>query len=293
MASVAEQQADVFTEHRSLLFSIAYRMLGSVMDAEDAVQETYLRWQRASPDEVRSPKSYLSTVVTRLCIDHLRSAKTQREQYIGPWLPEPLITEETADMDEHLALADSLSMAFLVLLERLAPVERAVFLLREVFDYGYPEIARIVDKSEANCRQMARRARQHLAEHRRRFHASPQQLGQIAQRFLQAATTGDVQSLLELLADDVTVWSDGGGKVAAALNPIEGAEKVARFFVGIVKKAPPTFSVRPAHVNGGPGFLLYDGAQPYGVISADVADGKVCGIHIVVNPDKLRRVPPL
>jgi len=293
MASVAEQQADVFTEHRSLLFSIAYRMLGSVMDAEDAVQETYLRWQRASPDEVRSPKSYLSTVVTRLCIDHLRSAKTQREQYIGPWLPEPLIAEETADMDSKLALADSLSMAFLVLLERLAPIERAVFLLREVFDYGYPEIARIVDKSEANCRQMARRARQHLAEHRRRFHASPEQLGQIAQRFLQAATTGDVQSLLELLADDVTVWSDGGGKVAAALNPIEGADKVARFFVGIVKKAPPKFSVRPARVNGGPGFLLYDGAQPYGVISADVADGKVCGIHIVVNPDKLRRVPPL
>ena len=293
MASVAEQQADVFTEHRSLLFSIAYRMLGSVMDAEDAVQETYLRWQRASPDEVRSPKSYLSTVVTRLCIDHLRSAKTQREQYIGPWLPEPLITEETADMDSKLALADSLSMAFLVLLERLAPVERAVFLLREVFDYGYPEIARIVDKSEANCRQMARRARQHLAEHRRRFHASPEQLGQIAQRFLQAATTGDVQSLLELLADDVTVWSDGGGKVAAALNPIEGADKVARFFVGIVKKAPPKFSVRPARVNGGPGFLLYDGAQPYGVISADVADGKVCGIHIVVNPDKLTQVPGL
>src|SRR3990170_2409970 len=292
MASVAEQQADVFTQHRPLLFSIAYRMLGTVMDAEDAVQETYVRWQQAGRDDVRSPKSYLSTVVTRLCIDQLRSAKTQREQYIGPWLPEPLITEETADMDDKLALADSLSMAFLVLLERLAPVERAVFLLREVFDYGYPEIAHIVDKSEANCRQMARRARQHLAEHRRRFHASPQQLEQIAQRFLQAAAGGDMQGLLDLLADDVTLWSDGGGKVAAALNPIYGADKVARFFVGIVKKAPPTFSVRPARVNGGPGFLLYDGAQPYGVITADVADGKVCGIHIVVNPDKLRRGTP-
>lgn len=293
MASVTEQQADVFTEHRSLLFSIAYRMLGSVMDAEDMVQETYLRWQRASPHDVRSPKSYLSTVVTRLCIDQLRSAKTQREQYIGPWLPEPLITEETADTDDKVALADSLSMAFLVLLERLAPIERAVFLLREVFDYGYPEIARIVDKSEANCRQMARRARQHVAAGGRRYQATPEELEQIAQRFLQAAGGGDMQGLLDLLAEDATLWSDGGGRVAAALNPIEGADKVARFFVGIVKKAPPTFSVRPAHVNGGPGFLLYDGAQPYGVITADVADGKVCGIHIVVNPDKLRRVPPL
>jgi RNA polymerase sigma-70 factor (ECF subfamily) len=291
MASVAEQQADVFTEHRPLLFSIAYRMLGSVMDAEDMVQETYLRWQQASPDEVRSPKSYLSTVVTRLCIDQLRSAKTQREQYIGPWLPEPLITEETADMDDKLALADSLSMAFLVLLERLAPVERAVFLLREVFDYEYPEIGCIVDKSEANCRQMVRRARQHIAEHRRRFRASPDQLEQIAQRFLQAAASGDMQSLLDLLTEDATLWSDGGGKVAAALNPIYGAEKVARFFLGIVKKAPPTFSVRLARVNGGTGMIIYDGAQPYGVITADVADGRVCGIRVIVNPDKLRRVP--
>src|SRR3990172_3938753 len=162
MASVAEQQADVFTEHRSLLFSIAYRMLGSVMDAEDMVQETYLRWQRASPGEVRSPKSYLSTVVPRLCIDQLRSARAQREQYIGPWLPEPLITEEAETMDGRLELADSLSIAFLLLLERLTPTERAVFLLRDVFDYSYPEIARIVGKSEANCRQMARRARTHI-----------------------------------------------------------------------------------------------------------------------------------
>ena len=293
MASVAQQQAEVFTRHRPLLFSIAYRMLGSVMDAEDMVQETYLRWQQASPDEVRSPKSYLSTVVTRLCIDQLRSAKAQREQYIGPWLPEPLITEETADMDEHLALADSLSMAFLVLLERLAPVERAVFLLREVFDYPYPEIARIVDKSEANCRQLVRRARQHVAEHRQRFHPSPEQMEQIAQRFLQAAASGDMQGLLDLLTEDVTLWSDGGGKVAAALNPIYGADKVARFFLGIAKKAPPKFSVRPARVNGGAGFILYDGMQPYGVITADTTEGKISGIRVVVNPDKLRRIPPM
>ena len=232
-------------------------------------------------------------MVTRLCIDQLRSAKTQREQYIGPWLPEPLITEETTDMDSKLALADSLSMAFLVLLERLAPVERAVFLLREVFDYGYSEIARIVDKSEANCRQMVRRARQRIAEHRRRFRASPDQLDQIAQRFLHAAASGDMQGLLDLLTDDATLWSDGGGKVAAALNPIYGAEKVARFWVGIVKKAPPKFSVRLARVNGGTGMIIYDGAQPYGVITADTVDGKISGIRVIVNPDKLRRVPPL
>jgi RNA polymerase sigma-70 factor (ECF subfamily) len=291
MPSVAEQQPDVFTEHRPLLFSIAYRMLGSVMDAEDMVQETYLRWQQAPRDDVQSPKSYLSTVVTRLCIDQLRSAKTQREQYIGPWLPEPLVADETPD--EHLALADSLSMAFLVLLERLAPVERAVFLLREVFDYPYPEIARIVDKSEANCRQMTRRAKRHVSEHRQRFQSSPEQIEKIAQRFLQAAQGGDVESLIELLAEDVTLWSDGGGKVSAALNPIYGADKVARFFAGIATKMPPAFSLRLGRVNSEPGIIMYIGKMAYGVISAELSGEKVAAIRIVINPDKMQRVPGL
>jgi RNA polymerase sigma-70 factor (ECF subfamily) len=268
-------------------------MLGSVMDAEDAMQDAFLRWQQAPAEEVRSPKSYLSTVVTRLCIDQLRSAKAQREQYIGPWLPEPLIAEETVDMDQRLALADSLSMAFLVLLERLSPVERAVFLLREVFDYPYPEIARMVDKSEANCRQMVHRARRHVTAGGRRFDATPEQLEQVTQRFLQAAASGNVQALLDLLSDDVTLWSDGGGKVAAALNPIEGADNVARFFVGILRKTPPTFSHRLARVNGGAGVIVYDGARPYLVISADLGDGKIRGIRIVVNPEKLRHVQAL
>src|SRR3990170_1750018 len=293
MASVAEQQADVFTEHRPLLFSIAYRMLGSVMDAEDMVQETYLRWQQASPDEVRSPKSYLSTVVTRLCIDQLRSAKTQREQYIGPWLPEPLITEETADMDDKLALADSLSMAFLVLLERLAPVERAVFLLREVFDYEYPEITRIVDKSEVNCRQLARRARERVSGGSQRFDVMPEQLDALTKRFLVASASGDMDGLIELLADDAILYSDGGGKVPSAINPIHGPEKIARFFIGLAQKMPPNTRFRPARVNGRPGYITYVDGAVYMVAQVSFAGGKVSAFHIVRNPDKLRHVPAL
>lgn len=284
---------ETFSQHRPLLFSIAYRMLSSVMDAEDMVQETFLRWQQAPAGDVRSPKSYLSTVVTRLCIDQLRSARQRREQYIGPWLPEPLISEETLAVDEQLSLADSLSMAFLVLLERLSPVERAVFLLREVFDYPYPEVARIVDKSEANCRQMVRRARQHISAGGRRFEPSPQQLEQMTQRFFQASVNGDMEGLLNLLAEDVTLWSDGGGKVAAALNPIEGAEKVARFFIGLAKKLPSGFTMRLARVNGQPGVIAYVAGAPFSVFAIEVADGKVQAVRVIVNPDKLRRVPAL
>src|ERR1700694_478547 len=242
-------RTETFSEQRSLLFSIAYRMLGSVMDGEDMVQEAFLRWQDAPVEEVRSPKSYLSTVITRLCIDQLRSAKTQREQYIGPWLPEPLITEETSDIDEHLAVADSLSMAFLVMLERLSPLERAVFLLREVFDYPYPEIARLVDKSEANCRQMVHRAREHISAGDRRFEITPEQLEEISARFMKATAEGDMDALIDRLTADVTVWSDGGGKVPAALNPIYGSEKVARFFVRLAQRMPPDVAMRLVSVN--------------------------------------------
>ena len=282
-----------FSEQRPLLFSIAYRMLGSVMDAEDMVQETFLRWQGAPADDVRSPKSYLSTVITRLCIDQLRSAKAQREQYIGPWLPEPLITEETAQIDEHLALADSLSMAFLVLLERLSPLERAVFLLHEVFDYGYPEIARIVDKSEANCRQMVHRAREHISAGESRYEITPEQLREISARFVQATSNGDMAGLIELLSDDVTVWSDGGGKVPAALNPIYGPAKVARYFIGVARKMPPSTQMRTVRVNGRPGFITWVAGAVYLVAEVSFRDGKIDGMRVVRNPDKLRHVPPL
>lgn len=286
-------QTDTFTEYRPLLFSIAYRMLGSVMDAEDAVQETYLRWERADEPGIESPKAYLSTIVTRLSIDQLRSARVQREQYIGPWLPEPLITEEGADMEERVALADSLSMAFLVMLESLGPVERAAFLLREVFDFEYVDVARIIEKSEANCRQLVHRAKQHVKENRPRFDASTAKAQEIAAQFLHAATTGDMDRLLGLLAGDATLWSDGGGKVAAAINPIYGAEKIARFMVGIMKKAPEHFDARLVEVNGQPGVVTYVGGKPYSAATFDVLDGKICGIRIVNNPDKLQRLPSI
>ena len=286
-------RTDSFTQQQPLLFSIAYRMLGSVMDAEDVVQDAYLRWDKAPREEIRSPKSYLATIVTRLCIDELRSARTQREEYIGPWLPEPLISEETPDVDDSLALAESLSMAFLVLLESLPPVERAAFLLREVFEYDYPELARILDKSEANCRQLVRRARGHVNARKPRFEASEQQARQMTERFLRASLNGDMDDLLQLLADDVTAWSDGGGKVAAALRPILGKKNVARLLVGLAGNAPPDFESRLTPVNGQPGIVIYVGGRPQSVATLDVADGKIQAIRIVVNPDKLSRVPPL
>jgi RNA polymerase sigma-70 factor (ECF subfamily) len=282
-----------FERHRSLLFSIAYRMLGSVADAEDVVQEAYLRWQQAPEAEVRSPRSYLSAVVTRLSIDRLRSARARREEYVGPWLPEPLVSEraeEVAVLDE---LSESLSIAFLVVLESLNPVERAVFLLREVFDYDYEEISRILGKSEDNCRQIAHRARQSVAARRPRFERSPEQEERLSRQFLEACMSGDMEGLISLLSEDVTLWSDGGGKVAAAPYPIYGPERVARFLLGVLRTVPPAFSARPAQVNGAPGVVGYVDGSPTGVVALDVVDGRLHGVRIVVNPDKLRGIPPI
>jgi RNA polymerase sigma-70 factor (ECF subfamily) len=279
-----------FERHRSLLFSIAYRMLGSVAEAEDVVQEAYLRWREVPEGEVCSPKSYLSAVVTRLSIDRLRSAR--REEYIGPWLPEPLISDRAEELAAHDELDESLSMAFLVLLESLNPVERAVFLLREVFDYDYEEISSIVRKSEANCRQIARRARQSVAARRPRFERSLKKEKMLTERFVEACMSGDMEGLLELLSEDVTLWSDGGGKVAAAPYPIHGPEKVARFLVGVLRTVPPGFFAHPARVNGGPGAIGYVDDHLTGVVALDVAEGRIHRVRIVVNPDKLRTVPP-
>ena len=278
-----------FERHRSLLFSIAYRMLGSVAEAEDVVQEAYLRWREVPEGEVRSPKSYLSAGVTRLSIDRLRSAR--REEYIGPWLPEPLISDRAEELAAHDELDESLSMAFLVLLESLNPVERAVFLLREVFDYDYEEISSIVRKSEANCRQIARRARQSVAARRPRFERSLEKEKMLTERFVEACMSGDMEGLLELLSEDVTLWSDGGGKVAAPY-PIHGPKKVARFLVGVLRTVPPGFFAHPARVNGGPGAIGYVDDHPTGVVALDVAEGRIRRVRIVVNPDKLRAVPP-
>jgi RNA polymerase sigma-70 factor, ECF subfamily len=283
-----------FDRYRPLLFSIAYRMLGSVMDAEDIMQEAFVRWQGASEGEVRSPRAYLSAVVTRLSIDRLRSARVRREEYVGPWLPEPLPEEPAPDAADAAALNESLSMAFLVLLESLTPTERAVFLLREVFDYDYGEISHLVGKSEANCRQIARRARGYIAAQRPRFERSPEQEERLTERFLEACMDGDIEGLLGLLAEDIILWSDGGGKVRAALNPIRGSDKVARFFMGILGKAPPGLVVRQTKVNGQPGIIgYYADGQPQSVTTFDIADECIRAIHILVNPEKLGNVPDL
>ncbi|MCB9076437.1 MAG: RNA polymerase sigma-70 factor [Anaerolineaceae bacterium] len=280
-----------FNPYRPLLFSIAYRMLGSQMEAEDMVQESFLRWQTVSTAEVQSVKAYLTSIITRLCIDHLRSARVQRETYVGSWLPEPLIADQPPGADRPVVLAESLSMAFLVLLERLTPIERAVFLLREVFDYDYPEIAAIVDKSEANCRQLVRRARQHISAHRPRFDATPEQQQRLTMQFMETCGRGDMSGLLNLLADDITVWSDGGGKVTAARRPIVGPERVAHFFISIIAKAPPGLITKAAWINDQPGIISYFNGQAVSVLIFDIAEERIQTIYAVINPDKLQKIP--
>ncbi|MDQ5851905.1 MAG: RNA polymerase sigma-70 factor [Chloroflexota bacterium] len=289
-------QEDVFEQHRPLLFGLAYRMLGSVMDAEDIVQEAFLRWHTAVTAEdaepVRSPRTYLCTIVTRLCIDHLRSARAQRESYIGVWLPEPLVATEKTAVSDSAELAESLTMAFLMVLERLQPVERAVFLLRQVFDYEYAEIARIVGKSEANCRQIMRRAREHLAAGRQRSSLSAEQQERLTREFLRACMSGDLEGLMGMLADDVVLYADGGGKRAAPRTPVHGPDTIARFFVGSLRAVPAGFTVHFVWVNGAPGLVSYVDGAPDTALALDWAGDRVRGIYIVRNPEKLRAVPP-
>jgi RNA polymerase sigma-70 factor (ECF subfamily) len=288
-----DDRLDAFQEHRQFLFALAYRMLGSVTDTEDLVQETFLRWQQTDAAEVREPRAYLSTVITRLCLNQLKSARARREQYVGPWLPEPLLTAQVADPCGDDRLAESLSMAFLVLLESLSPAERCVFLLREVFDYDYEAIARILGKSAANCRQVLRRARQQIAARRPRFAASPQRGEQLAEEFFKASGAGDMQGLLGLLAEDVALWSDGGGKAVAAMRPVFGADRVARFVVGALRKLVPAERVsRLAEINGQPGIITYAGGRPLSAMILDVIEGRIRSIYIVSNPEKLAGLPP-
>jgi RNA polymerase sigma-70 factor, ECF subfamily len=287
-----------YEEFRPLLFSIAYRMISSVSEAEDIVQEAFLRIHRAEAEGTRieSPKAYLSAVTTRLSIDHLKSARVRREQYVGQWLPEPLLTDDAApDVAAHAETADSLSMAFLVLLESLTPVERAVFLLREVFDYGYDEIARIVDRTEDNCRQLYVRARRHVDEGRPRFEASRKQRDALVERFFAAAERGDLAALEEMLAADVVVYGDGGGKAPSWPKPIYGPERVAKLIAGTLKQAKELgLTRRAAHINGQPGVVFLDNEDQIGaVMSVDVADGLVQTIRGVTNPDKLEHLGPV
>jgi RNA polymerase sigma-70 factor, ECF subfamily len=283
---------------RPLMFSIAYRMVGSVSDAEDVVQEAFLRHQRALRDgaEVRSPKAYLSAVVTRLSIDHLRSARSRRESYVGPWLPEPLVTDNGGeDPAAHAEEADTLSMAFLVLLERLSPVERAVFLLHDVFGYGYDEIAEIVGKTEANCRQLAVRARRHVEAERPRFEASRRQRDELAERFFAAVTEGDMDGLVQLLADDVVVYGDGGGKGPSWPKPVVGPDRVARLLIGSAQQfVSAGVEIRPRQVNGQPGAVVVDAqGRLVSVFALDIAEGVIQTVRSVINPEKLGHLGPL
>jgi RNA polymerase sigma-70 factor (ECF subfamily) len=277
-----------FREHRALLFSIAYRMLGSVADAEDLVQEAYLRWLKADPSGVRSPKDFLAATVTRLAVDHLRSARVRREMYVGPWLPEPLLGVDDRNPIAATEVAESLSTAFLVLLERLTPNQRAAFLLREVFGYDYPEVAQILDTSEANCRQLVQRAKQGIASGRPRFSGNADTAQELAGQFAAACATGDMDGLLALLSDDAVAWADGGGKFSAARRPVTGAERVARFVASVVRKWQSSGDVQLEPVNGGLGLSMHSGGRLSGVITVEVNGGRVSQVFIVVNPDKLR-----
>jgi RNA polymerase sigma-70 factor (TIGR02957 family) len=283
--------AKMSEELRPLLFSIAYRMLGSVGDAEDVVQEAYLRAERAQADGTRieSRRAFLTTVTTRLAIDELRSARARRETYVGPWLPEPLLTSTEPDAAEHAEMADSLSMSFLVLLETLTPVERAVFLLREVFEYGYDEIAEIVDKSEANCRQILTRARKRIDEGRPRFEADRRQQEELARRFLDAFEEGDVDGLVALLAADAVFVGDGGGKGRGISRPVYGREPVMRLLVSFLPRyRSASATVRVGEVNGQPGALFFDADERLvNVFAFEVAEGAIQAVRSVINPDKL------
>lgn len=283
-----------FDQYRSLLFSIAYRMLGSVADAEDMLQETFIRWQQSSEEDIRSPRSFLVTIISRLCINHLQSARAQREEYVGQWLPEPIVTDPGSDPFGIIKIDESLSMAFLVLLERLTPVERAVFLLREVFEYEYYEIASILGQNETNCRQVLRRARQHISAMRPRFEAHEQKRKDLLEQFLAATGTGEMNGLVDLLAEDVVLHSDGGGKGIAVPNEVRGAEKVSRGIIGSLKRfVPETLVRRLAHINGKPGLINYLDGKPHSVLTIDVAGNRIQAIYIVTNPEKLSHLPPL
>jgi RNA polymerase sigma-70 factor (ECF subfamily) len=276
---------DTFESYRPLLFSIAYQILGSAMEAEDIVQEAYLRFQNAH--DVRSVKAYLTTIVTHLCLDQLKSARVQREDYIGTWFPEPVFTGDSpgAVLDRR----ESVSMAFLVLLENLAPVERAIFLLRDVFEYPYAEIAPMVGKTEANCRRYYRRAKHYLMERRPRFEPSSAEQVRLLESFLQAATTGDVAQLTSLLAEDATLEGDGGGKAPAVRQPVSGRDAIIRFLsVGIYRLLPPGTQTEIVEINGAPSvlFMGQDGTL-YFVMNVAIVDGQIHSIRNILNPDKL------
>ncbi|MFD0250777.1 RNA polymerase sigma-70 factor [Streptomyces sp. NPDC127113] len=285
-----ETATDVFEAHRPVLLGVAYRMLGRLADAEDVVQEAWLRWSGANRSSVREPRGYLVRVTTRLAIDRLRQIKSRGETYVGPWLPEPYVTDfgdTVPDTAERAVLADSVSLAVLVVLESLSPLERAVFVLREAFGYPYAEIAAMLERGEAAVRQLAGRARKHVDERRPRYDVDPAQRRDLTERFLAAAADGDLAGLMELLAPDVRLVGDSGGKSKAPLRVLESSDKVARFLQGAARKGVPDFSYRFLEINGGPALLALSGGKPDSVFQIEVADGRIQSVYIIRNPDKL------
>ncbi|MFB9835828.1 RNA polymerase sigma-70 factor [Actinoallomurus acaciae] len=279
--------ATTFQQHRRMLFGIAYRMLGSVADAEDLVQDTWLRCSQVSTP-VDNPVGYLTRTITNLALNRLASAAVTREQYVGPWLPEPVVTRP--DATEEVELAESVSLAMLVVLDTLSPLERAVFVLKEVFGFSFREIAGMLEHSEASVRQVGHRARSHVQSRRPRYDTPPEVQRQVTDEFLAACVGGDLNRMMELLAPDVTAWSDGGGKVKAAVRPQRGAKNVARFLAAVI--ATPMTDRRPqaVNVNGRPGILFTAAGRPDTVACAEVVDARITEIHLIRNPDKLRHL---
>jgi RNA polymerase sigma-70 factor (ECF subfamily) len=284
--------AETFVAHRDLMFAVAYRILGTVADAEDAVQDAWLRWSAAPRDDVTEPRAYLARTVTNLALNRLRAAQARREAYVGPWLPEPLLTRTDTDITERAEVAESVSVAMMVVLESLTPEERAVFVLREVFGFGHAEIAAALGRSDAAVRQLAHRAREHVQARRPRFEVDQGQQRVVTARFLAAAVGGDIDGLLAVLAPDVTLTADGGGKAKAPLRLITGAAKVASVLAAFAGRpyqgfAPAQMTVEVAEINGGPGALVLAGGRVIAAGTLAVADGRVAAIHLVTNPEKL------
>ncbi len=286
------RDTEVFEEHRDLMFAVAYRMLGTIADAEDAVQDAWLRWSAAPRSDVIQPRAYLARVIANTALNRLRSARARREAYVGPWLPEPLLTEAGPDTAERAEMSESVSVAMLIVLESLTPEERAVFVLREVFGFAYAEIGAALGRSDASARQLAHRAREHVQARRPRFGVDRGQQRAVTQRFLEAAVGGDIDELMTVLAPEVTLLTDGGGKANAALHPVIGAAKVARFLAGIpgrpykgFESDEMTFDL--AEINGSPGVVVTAGGRAIVAITAAVTGDRISEIQLMVNPDKL------
>jgi RNA polymerase sigma-70 factor, ECF subfamily len=304
MAAAVPDPAASFEPYRRRLLGLAYRMLGSIADAEDAVQEAYLRWHAAQRDDVSNPRAFLMTTTTRICLDMLTSARARREEYVGPWLPEPVLDTAALAPDRRTELAEDLSIALLLTLDRLSPLERAAFLLHDVFDFAFSEVAAALDRSEAACRQLAARARGHIRAARPRGATAPAvsagevdaKHAQLMSVFVTAARSGDLDGLMQLLASDVRVVTDGGGKVAAAVNVLDGADRAARFLVGVARKGwRDDLTLRFAIINDLPGIVVYSPDGPVQTSAFDIDGGVIRALYVVRNPEKLRHLaaPPV